>query len=229
MGLISAALARGQSRAVKRHPSLMPISSRALRRCKDFLPDGAPGRRRFDRGASSATIINLLARFVGHPLSHALLCGTRCPHGHPPLSLEAASGGLLFFLGADFGGLLYLSGGGSSSSSVAASTISPSVSTTCPRSARRCRATAAMPCTGQLRSNVGGLSRPPCPGRGWGQVQPWLRASGDPGKGSGRPFAIPGETDRRPLCSVPGFSESSAIVGEPRRATTERREREKCG
>ena len=207
----------------------MPISSRALRRCKDFLPDGAPGRWRFDRGASSATAVNLLAMFVGHPLSHALLCGTRCPHGHPPLSLEAASGGLLFFLGADFGGLLYLSSGGSSSSSVAASTISPSVSTTCPRSARRCRATAAMPCTGQLRSNVGGLSRPPCPGRGWGQVQPWLRASGEPGKGSGRPFAILGETDKPPLCSVPGFSESSAIVGEPRRATTERREREKCG
>jgi hypothetical protein len=49
--------------------------------------------------AHSTMAVNLLARFVGHPRSHALLCGTRCPHGHPPLSLEAAFGGLLFFLG----------------------------------------------------------------------------------------------------------------------------------
>jgi hypothetical protein len=97
VGLISAAFARRQPRAAGRHPSLMPISSRALRRCKGFLPDRPSGPRRFDRRASSATTINLLAMFVGHPLSHALLCGTRCPHGHPPLSLEAAFGGLLFF------------------------------------------------------------------------------------------------------------------------------------
>src|SRR5260370_6339168 len=49
--------------------------------------------------AHTTRAVNLLARFVPHPLSHALLCGTRCPHGHPPLSLEAAFGGLLFFWG----------------------------------------------------------------------------------------------------------------------------------
>src|SRR5438105_9612951 len=62
-----------------------------------FSAEGALKPRRFHRGARSARAVNLLAMFVGHALPHALLCGTRCPHGHPPLSLEAAFGGLLFF------------------------------------------------------------------------------------------------------------------------------------
>jgi hypothetical protein len=55
------------------------------------MPQAAP-----PQDARQPGNVNLLIRFVRHPMQHALLCDARRPHGHPPLILEAASGGLFF-------------------------------------------------------------------------------------------------------------------------------------
>ena len=109
------------------------------------------------------------------------------PHGHPPLSLEAAKWRPLFYVGDRLS--LFAAQSFRSSGSAAASAISPSVSIG-PGSSARSAAIAANPCTGQSRSRSNGWSRPPCPGLGSGQVQPSTRASGEPGRGRSRSAAI---------------------------------------
>ena len=108
-------LSRRRARATPRHraaPQPHANFKPSPSAMQGFSAEGVLKPRRFHRGARSARAVNLLAMFVGHALPHALLCGTRCPHGHPPLSLEAAFGGLLFVqTRAAFAALLFLESG----------------------------------------------------------------------------------------------------------------------
>ena len=178
---------RGKSRRAGRHPSL----------AGNFKPSPAAMQGFSVEGPVQATATRPLRAKRPDSLTFSTdlppsLCSMRPfagarPHGHPPLSLEAAIGGLFFTPTRAF---LYSRGQSfRSSGSAAASAISPSVSIG-PVSAARAAPAAASPCTGQFRSRSNGWSRPPCPGLGSGQVQPCSCASGEPGRGRSRPAAI---------------------------------------